>query len=457
MLTKTISVALGHKTIPGPRSLNPLNAALTFQRGPLQFLAELQKKYGDIAHFNLVIWPTIFINHPDYIKHVLQDNHFNYDKDALLFRIARPLAGNGLFTAVGGNDWLCQRRLVQPAFHRQRIAALGTMMTDATCAMLQQWNIYMRERQVFDIAREMTNLTLHIVSKSLFNIDVSAKSDRLGKAVLQMLAFLIDYFSMPFPPLFVPTPRNRRFWLALQTVDKVVYEIISKRRQQQEDNGDLLSMLLNAVNENGQGMSDKQLHDEVMTLLLAGHETSSNTLAWTWYLLAQHPDAQERLHAELDHILVGRVPTVEDLPRLHYTRMVLEEAMRLYSPVWLLMRRVIQDDEIGGYHIPANSFILWSPYFSHRHPDFWEKPEEFYPDHFSEELSAKRPRHAYMPFSSGPRICIGNTFAMTEMQLTLATVAQQYKVSLAPGYHVEAEPLLTLRPKNGVFVSIEHR
>ena len=203
-------------------------------------------------------------------------------------------------------------------------------------------------------------------------------------------------------------------------------------------------------------MDDKQLRDEVMTLLVAGHETSANVLAWTWYLLAQHPDIQERLHAELDQVLAGRALTVEDLPQLHYTRMVLQEAMRLYPPGWLFMRRAIQDDEIGGYHIPANSSILWSPYVSHRHPDFWEKPEQFYPEHFSEE-GAKRPHHAYMPFGSGPRMCLGNGFAMTEMQWILVTCAQQYRVSLAPGHRVELEPLQTLRPKNGVFVSPEHR
>lgn len=457
MLTKTASTTLRGKAVPGPRSLNPLKSALAFRHAPLQFLAELQKHYGDIAQFCLVVWPTVFINHPDYIKHVLQDNHSNYDKDVHLFQIARPLIGNGLVSAVGGKDWLRQRRLVQPVFHRQRIAALGTLMTDTTNVMLQQWDTYARERQVFDIAEEITNLTLQIISKSLFNVEMSAKTNSFCQAFSQVTAFLIDYFYMPFPPLFIPTPRSRCFWSAIQTMDTVVYEIICNRRQQQEDVGDLLSMLLNAVDENGRGMYDKQLRDEVMTLLLAGHETSANALGWTWYLLTQHPEDEERLHAELDQILAGRIPTVEDLPQLNYTRMVLEEAMRLYPPAWQLMRRAIQDDEIDGYHIPANFYILWSPYISHRHPDFWEKPEQFDPEHFSTERSATRPRHAYIPFSSGPRICPANTFAMTEMQLILATIAQQYRVSLAPGHRVKLEPMLTLRPKNGVLVSIERR
>jgi cytochrome P450 len=448
---------LRRETVPGPRSLNPFKSVLAFRRDPLQFLTELQKNYGNIVQFRLVVWTTMFISHPDYIKHVLQDNHRNYDKDVLIFQIVRPLVGNGLITAVGGDDWLRKRRLVQPAFHRQRIAALGTLMIDAIQVMVQHWETYARQRQVFDLAEEMINLTLQIASKSLFNVDVSSKYNSFRQAFSQTNAFLIDYFSMPFPPLFVRTPRNRRFWSAIETMETLAYEIIRNRRQQQEDVGDLLSMLLNAVDENGQGMDDKQLRDEVMTLLLAGHETLASTLMWTWYLLTQHPEAQEHLYAELDQILAGRTPTMEDLPQLNYTRMVLEETMRLYPAAWQLMRRAIRDDEIDGYHIPANSSILWSPYVAHRHPDFWEKPEQFYPEHFSLECSAKRPRHAYMPFSSGPRTCVGNTFAMTEMQLVLATIAQQYRVSLALGHHVEVEPLLSLRPKNGVLVSIERR
>ena len=449
--------ALRRRTIPGPSSLNPLKTARAFQHRPLQFLAELQKQYGDIAQFRLIVWPMVFINHPDYIKHVLQDNHRNYDKDVLLFRILGPLVGNGLVTVVGGSEWLRQRRLVQPAFHRQRINALGTLITNATNMVVSQWDTYARERQIFDVGEEMTNLTLQIASKSLFNIDVSAEANNFCQAFSQVSAFLIDYLYMPFPPLFVPTSRNRSFWSAIETLDTVVYEIIHNRRQQQKDVGDLLSMLLDAVDENGQGMDDKQLRDEVLTLLLAGHETAANALVWTWYILTQHLEVQEHLHAELDQVLAGRIPTMEDLPRLNYTRMVLEEAMRLYPPAWQLMRRAIENDEIEGYHIPANSYILWSPYIAHRHPDFWEKPEQVYPEHFSAENSAKRPRHAYMPFSSGPRICLGNTFAMAEMQLILATIAQQYKITQAPGQHIEAEPLLSLRPKNGVLVSVECR
>jgi cytochrome P450 len=448
---------LRSKTIPGPRSLNPLKTTLAFRREPLRFIGDLQKQYGDIAQFRLAIWPMVFINHPDYIKRILQDNHLNYDKDVLFFQVARPVVGKGVATVAGGHDWLRQRRLLQPAFHRQRIAALGTLITDDTSLMLQQWDIYARERRVFNVDEEMTNLTFQIIGQSLFNVDVSPKNHSFRQAFLQVNAFLIEYMATPFPPVFIPTSRNRRFLSAIETMDSLTYEIIRNRRRLQEDVGDLLSMMLNTKDENGQGMSDKELRDEIMTMLVAGHETAAHALAWACYLLAQHPEVEERLHAELDQILAGRTPRVEDLPQLRYTRMVVEEALRLYPTAWLLMRRAIQDDEIGGYSIPAKSSLLWSSYFAHRHPDFWEKPEQFYPEHFSEELSAKRPGHAYIPFSSGPRVCMGNSFAMTEMQLILATIAQQYRVSIAPGYRAELKPLMTIRPKNGILISIEHR
>src|SRR5262249_20080685 len=246
-----------------------------------------------------------------------------------------------------------------------------TLMTNTTNAMLQQWEAWARERQVFDAAEEMSHLSFQILAKSLFNMDVGAKSKSFRQALLRSSAFLIDYFSFPFPPLSIRTPRHRRFWSDIETMDIFTYQIIRDRQKSETDVGDLLSMLLSAVDENGQGMDDKLLRDEIMTLLLGGHDTSATALAWIWYLLTQHPEVQERLHAELDQILAGRTPTAEDLPQLHYTRMVQEEAIRLYPPAWLIMRRAIQDDEIGGYSIPANSYVLWSTYFSHRHPDFW--------------------------------------------------------------------------------------
>jgi cytochrome P450 len=448
---------LRRKTIPGLHSLNPLKAGLALRKEPLQFLSELQKRHGNIVQFNLAIWPTVFISHPDYIKHVLQDNYPNYDKDTLLFRMLRPLLGNGLMTVSGGDDWLRQRKLVQPAFHSQRIAALGTSMTDVTNMMLQQWDPYIHAKQAIDIEEEMDALTLQILGQALFNIDMSPKSSRFHQAFSFAKAFTMKSIYNPLSPLIFGKGRHRRLWSAMKTIDTVIYELIRTRRKQKEDVGDMLSMLLNTVDEDGRGMNDKQLRDEIMTLLAAGHETSANALTWTWYLLTQHPEAQERLHAELDQVLGERIPTTEDLPRLNYTRMVLEESMRLYPPGWILMRRAIQDDEIDGYPIPANSYIMWSSYIAHRHPDFWERPEQFYPEHFAQKYTVQRPPHAFMPFSNGPRTCLGNSFAMMEMQLILATIAQQYNVSLVPGHHVELQTTFLLRPKDGVPVMFEQR
>ncbi len=440
------------------QTLKTLNSLRAFQRSPLTFLSTLPQQYGNMVQINLFIWPTLIINHPDYIKRVLQENYRNYDKNVPIFNVFKPLLGNGLVTNYGGESWLQQRRLMQPAFHRQRITEIGTIISDATESMLQRWEANAQKMQPLDVAEEMMHLTLQIVGKALFNSDINEQASAFGQAFLEVNGSLMEHFNHPFPPLSVPTPRNRRFKVALRTLDRMVYDILRQRRQSKEDHRDLLSMMMDARDEEtGEGMSDKQLRDEIMTLLVAGHETVANALAWSWYLLAQHPDAEERLHAELDQMLAGHTPTVEDLPDLPYARMVFEETMRLYPPVWIIMRKALKDDEIGGYHIAAKSYILWSTYAIHRHPDFWERPEDFEPERFTAEQVASRPRHAYIPFSHGPRICIGNSFAMTEAHLIIAAIAQRYRLVLVPDQKIEPEPLMTLRPRNGVFVYLKPR
>jgi cytochrome P450 len=438
-------------------TLNSMSRLRELQSDRLKFFSTLTQEYGDIVRIKLFFWPVIIINHPSYIKHVLQENNHNYNKNVPIFNLFRPILGNGLVTNYGGENWLRQRRLIQPAFHRQRTAAMGEMITHATQAMLTHWESKSRA-QPLDVAEEMMHLTLAMVGQTLFSMDINAQTNTFGKAFSAANAFLLEYFDRPFPPLSVPTPRNRRFKYNLRTLDKVVYDILSQRRASKMDNGDLLSMLMQATDEEtGLGMSDQQLRDEVMTLLIAGHETVANALAWTWYLISQHPDVEQRLHSELDHVLAGRTPTLEDLSQLSYTRMIFEEAMRLYPPVWIIMRKALQDDTLGDYHLPARTYVAWSTYTLHRHPDFWERPEEFYPEHFSAENVAQRPHHAYLPFSHGPRICIGSAFAMTEAQLILATVAQRYRLSLVPGHPIEPQPLITLRPRHGVLMHLHRR
>lgn len=446
-----------HRTPPTLKGWNPFRTTFAFRQDPLRFLLQLAQECGDLSQWRLFAWPVYHINHPDFIKHILQGHHLNYNKDLILYHVATPLLGQGLLTS-DGDFWLRQRRLIQPAFHRQKILGFARLMTDATVAMLEQWEPFATTGQPIDIAQEMMHLTLRIVAQALFSTDVSQDAPAFAEAFNKANVFLGSYLSFPFPPLQVPLPRHRRFQADLKVLDAVVYQLIRERRQTKEDKGDLLAMLLSAVDEEtSEGMNDRQLHDEVLTLLLAGNETTAMALAWAWYLLAHHPAVEDKLHAELATTLAGRVPTVEDLPQLPYTQMVLEETMRLYPPAWFLMRKAISADTIGGYALPANAFVSYSAYTLHRHPALWDDPEHFDPERFTPEQVARRPRFAYVPFGAGPRMCIGNHFAMLESQLILATVAQRYRFTLVPGHVVLPEPALTLRTRSGVLVTMQRR
>lgn len=333
-------------------------------------------------------------------------------------------------------------------------------MTDATLAMLERWQASVG--QPLDIPLEMMHLTLRVAGLTLFNLDLSSDADTIGRTFTVILPLITKYSIAPFPPLWVPTPSNRRLQAGIETLDNIVYSIINERRKQIADSstetGDLLSMLLTARDaETGEGMSDKQARDEVMTLLLAGHETTAISLMWTLYLLSQHPDVEQRLHTELDTVLGGHAPTVDRLNELPYNRMVIQEAMRLYPPAFGITRHAIADDEIGGYYVPANSIIFLSAHYTHRHPEIWEDPERFDPERFTPKRSASRPRFAYFPFGGGPRICIGNTFALMEAQLVLATIAQHYQLRLVPDHPVEPRVLATTRPRYGLPMTLQPR
>jgi cytochrome P450 len=445
------------KAIPCLRA-TPLSSTLAFQRDPLGFLTALVHEYGDIVQFRLLHLPVVVINHPNFVRQVLLENFNNYDKDVFMFSLLRPAMGDGLITSVGGESWLRQRRLMQPAFHRRRIANLGKLMTDLTLERLQYWEARVTQGQSIDMTEEMRHLTLQIVSKSLFSIDISDQSSVFGNAFAEANHLLAAFARFPFPPLNFPTPSHLRLWGAIRRMDKIAFGIIQQRRQINEDLGDLLSLLVAAKDEEtGEGMSDQQLRDEVMSFLIAGHETSTDALSWVWYLLSQYPDVEHRLHSELDSVLAGRVPTTDDLPLLPYTRMVVDESIRLYPPVWQLMRRAREEDVIDGYRIPAGMTLFWSQYLLHRHPAFWSDPERFDPDRFLDEHVAKRDRFAYAPFGGGPRICLGSNFAMTEMLLILATIAQKYRLVLDPPQHLEPVASMALRPKNGVSVRLVRR
>ena len=423
------------------------NQILTYQK----YIDE----YGDVVRFRMADRTLHLIRHPDDIKHVLQENAASYTKGRGIEKMRRFL-GDGLLTSEG-ELWRRQRKLAQPAFHHKRLQGLVNTMSEATAAMLGRFRGHAQSGARIDIAKEMMRVTLAIVGQTLFSADVSGDADAVGHALTVALEYtsrrlktLID-----IPP-HVPTPENLRFVHAVKTLDRVVYGIIEERRRTGEDTGDLLSMLMLAKDEEtGEAMSDRQLRDEVMTIVLAGHETTANALAWTWYLLSKEPVVWRALREEVTRVLPnGAVPTFEDLPKLKYTRMVIEEAMRLYPPAWFFGRRAIQDDVVHGYAFPARSVVAVSPYYTHRHPDFWPNPEGFDPTRFSPEASATRHKYAYIPFGGGPRICIGNSFAIFEAQVIVAMVTQRYRLDLVPGDPIVPEAAVTLRPKGGVPVTV---
>jgi cytochrome P450 len=391
---------------------------------------------------------------PEDIRHVLQDNARNYHKSPLYDKV-KVAVGDGLLTSEDGY-WLRQRRMAQPAFHRERIAGLAAVMADAARETAEQWAA--RDGEPLDVSAEMMRLTQTIVLRTLLGADLGPFTGEVDRA----WALVNEYIGERFWSLGLtdrwPTPKNRRFWRALAVLDGAVYHIIDQRRRSRRESGDLLSMRLFARDEEtGHTMTDQQLRDEVMTMLLAGHETTSLALAWTWYLLSQNPGPRQCLEDELDAVLGGRAPEYGDLARLSYARMAIEESMRLYPPAWGISRQAIAPDEIGGYQLPRGWLVFVVPFVLHRMPAHWDDAERFDPERFTPERVAARPKFAYLPFGAGPRQCIGSQFAMIEAHLVLATLAQRYRLSLASGPPVEPWPLITLRPRHGIRMQIERR
>lgn len=435
---------------PGPRGM-PLSGNLySFRRDVLRLLTESRARFGDVVRFRL--GPLVFhlVAHPDGIRRVLQERAEQYDKETRSSAKIRGMTGLGLLTA-GGALWHRQRRLMQPGFRPAAVAGFVARMEEATDAMLERWR---RQRNApFDLAPDMMRLTYTIAGSTLFSADVSGDTEAVERAMAVLLARTYRRLERIFDlPLAVPTPANRRFRDARATLDRVVYRILAERRKQDSGGApqDLLSILLQARDEEtGEGMSDEQLRNEVLTLLLAGHETTANALTWTFFLLARNPAAAERLSAEVDR--------ERDLAGLACTERVIHEAMRLYPPIWIMERRAVAEDEIGGFRIPAGSTVVVSPWVTHRHPQLWEDPERFDPDRFTEERSADRPLLAYLPFGAGPRYCIGGHFAMTEALVIVSRVLRAFRLRLAPGRPVEPLPGITLRARDGVWVMLEPR
>lgn len=428
---------------------------LAFRRDPLGFLVAAQRECGDVTYFKLGPQEVYFLNHPDYIKDVLVTHHQSFIKGRALQRSKR-LLGEGLLTSEG-EFHRRQRRLAQPAFHRARLNSYALSMTEYAERTAARWH----DGETLDISQEMMRLTLGIVGKTLFDADVEAEAQEIGEALTAVME-LFNALLLPFSELLekLPTPQKRRFQRAKDRLDATIYRMIDERRRSSEDHGDLLSMLLLAQDEEGDGgqMTDEQVRDEAMTIFLAGHETTANALTWTWYLLSQHPAVEEKLHAELDEVLEDRrLPTVEDVPRLRYTEMVLAEVMRLYPPAWALGRLSVREHEVGGYTIPAHSLVLLSPYVMHRDERFFPDAARFDPERWTPSAREARPTYSYFPFGGGPRRCIGEGFAWMEGILLIATLARNWRMRLAPNHPVETRPVITLRPKHGMRMRLEKK
>ncbi len=441
---------------PGPAHyrglLGKLRLFLRFRGDMLQTVVETFDTYGDLYDLHVDNSHIYVTRDPAHFHQALVDEPEKYDKDSTYKNPEWGLAffvGNGLLTS-DGNFWRRQRKLIQPTFHTRQIESYAETMVELARRTADQW----RGLPEVDVDDAMMKLTLAIVSKTIFGSDLSSEAEQIGAAlnVLQHTAG-----NPPLLPSWIPTPRQQRQADALRQLDAIVYRLIAERRQDRGEHGDLLSLLMDARDDDGQGMSDKQVRDEAVTIMLAGHETTANALNWTWYLLAQHPEVEARLHAELDTVLAGRAPTLADLRQLPYTDMVAKEVMRLYPPAYGISRVATQATRLGDYDVPKGTVLNLFTYGNHRNPAQWPQPERFDPERFSPENEKQIPRYAYMPFGGGPRVCIGNSFAMMEARLLLATLAQRYQLRLAPGQVVRPDPLITLRPGGGLHMRIEPR
>ena len=441
---------------PGPRGYPVLGVLPHLRSNPIRTFLDAADRYGDLVHLKAGPYHGFLACDPADIKHVLQDNARNYHKSPLYDRL-RDSLGNGLLTSED-SFWLRQRRLAQPAFHRQRVKAMAGAMVDCTRQMLERWDGIASRGDAIDIVAEMMALTQAIIVRTMFSTDLGATAAIVNRTWPIINRRIGETFWSTKLETSLPLPANRRFWRALRELETVVYQIIADRRKTQRDESDLLSMFLAARDEEtGAGMTDRQLRDEVVTMLLAGHETTSLALSWTYYLLSQHPEVEQGIADEVERVIGDGQPGFEHLDRLICTRRAIEESLRLYPPAWGFSRRALGDDGIGGYRVPKGALVFLIPFVIHRRPALWPNPDRFDPDRFTPEQEAQRPRFAYIPFGGGPRGCIGNQFAMVEAQLIVAAIAQRYRIELMRDQDIRPEPLITLRPAPGIRAIVRKR
>jgi len=450
---------------PGPRGLPIVGTSFMASRDSTRTLTRWARDYGDIVYYRFFDFRFYVLFHPQHVEQVLLGKIGNFVK-GITSRANPELFGNGLLTS-DGDFWRRQRKLSNPAFHRESLVRYADITTEEATRLLQGW----KNGDSRNIHNDMMNVTLRIVLRSLFGSDLGESMKVIEPALDAIMLSSSGFHSIAFF-LGLPTPTRARHFRAVREIDRVVYALIARGREKLKSSGgraanadeqtasgakDLLTLLLTARDDDGNSMSDQQLRDEVITLLLAGHETTALNLSWAWYLLAQHPDVEEKLHAELETVLGGRLPCAADLSRLPYTDRVIRETLRLYPPAWRIFRRTLEPFTVGEYTLPAGSNIVMSQWVTQRDPRWFTEPERFYPDRWSEEEAAKLPRFAYFPFGGGLRVCIGAGFAMMEATLLLAIIAQRFRMRLAPNQRIEPLASITLRPRNGIRVELQER
>ena len=438
--------------LPGPKGLPLLGVSIRLVRDSLELLRSVAREYGDIVRIPVIMGTRILLNHPDYVQQVLVFQPNKFHKSKLSKEATERLLGQGLLISEG-DFWRRQRRLAQPAFHRQRINEYSSTMLECAESQIRQW----RDGETRNLAQEMMELTLEAAVRTLFGATLPGEAQHVGQAMTFLMRYSLGRARKPIQiPANWPTPKNLRANREYEFLDSLVYRIIADRKAQSGSNhrNDLLSLLMGAMDEDGSQMTPKQLRDETMTLFLAGHETTAITLSWTWYLLGQNPGVEARLHKELRGALGGRRPEVADLARLPYLHAVIKEVLRLYPPAYILARVAIAPFHIGEYDFPAGETVLLSQWVMHRDPRYYDNPDAFRPERWLDGLADRLPPGAYFPFGDGPRRCIGQGFAMLESALVIAAVAQRFRFRLIPGRAAVPEPLVTLRPKQGIWMTL---
>jgi len=441
------------KLPPGPKTKSPLGYLFSYRRDSIGFLKKISKEYGDIVHFKIGNIRVVLLNHPDYIKEVLSTHHKDFVKGRPL-KMAKHLLGEGLLTSEGEYH-KTHSRIIQPAFHRNMIESYVPAMTNVIAQITNKWQDGMKA----DMKDEMTKMSIAIAGKVLFDADIEQEAVEISEA-LDTATSLFGRISLPFSEwlLKVPLPGNKKFYKAKAKLDSIVSRMIKERSVRKLDNGDLISLLLQSQCKNGDaGMSDEQIRDEAITLFLTAFDTTSTALTWAWYLLSQNPEAETALHKEIDIILQGRLPAADDIPQLKYTRMVFGESLRLYPPSYVIPRQALKDFSIDKYIIPRGSIILMSPYLIHHDSRFYAEPEKFNPYAWDKHTGSSSSKYEYFPFSRGPRSCIGEPFAWMQGTVVLAAIAQSWRITHVPGHKVELLPLINLRAKHGMMMTLHRR